>query len=70
MKGVKEEFDDVAARNKAFLMYASHLQGKIDGLKREVEKVEVKDPSRQVMEVKDALVHSRKLLNMKLNQQR
>lgn len=66
---MKEDFDDIAGRNKAFLLYASHLQNKIDNIKIEIQKSSIKDPFKQSLEIKDSLIHSRKLLNMKLNQQ-
>lgn len=67
---MKGDFDDIAGRNKAFLLYASHLQTKIDNLKIEIQKSSIKDPSKPSLEIKDSLIHSRKLLNMKLNQQK
>lgn len=58
----RQELAQIAGRNKAFILYASELQNKLDKIK--ADKVETKD-SKISQKLKEEVLNSRKLLAMK-----
>lgn len=59
---IQKEYDQVSGRNKAFILYASELQNKLDKLK---ETRSSNHPKKGEARIREDIESSRKLLSMK-----